>query len=100
MIVGNQDNRETLKKYIDMVFAENAKAPHFIIVSGPQHIGKTTIITDLLKEKMGNYFVTDVLHIKDFSEQLEKKKHILKIEHKPTSEIAKTLVKEHNYEDI
>jgi hypothetical protein len=49
---------------------------------------------------MGNYFVTDVLHIKDFSEQLEKKKHILKIEHKPTSEIAKTLVKEYNYEDI
>lgn len=100
MIIGNEENIQTLKKYIDMVFAGDEKAPHFIIVSGPQHIGKTTIITELLQEKMGKYFITDVLHIKDFSEQLEKKKHVLKIEHKPTSEIAKTLVKEHNYEDI
>ncbi len=49
---------------------------------------------------MGNYFVTDVLQIKDFSEQLEKKKHNIKIEFKPTSETAKILVKEYNYEDI
>jgi len=48
---------------------------------------------------MGNYFVTDVLHIKDFSEQLEKK-HNLKIEIKPTSETTKTLIKEYNYEDL
>jgi DNA polymerase III delta prime subunit len=100
MIVGNQENRETLKKYIDMVFAGDPKAPHFIIVSWPQHIGKTTIITEILKEKMGNYFVTDVLHIKDFSEQLEKKKHTLKIEYKPNTEISKILLKEQNYEDI
>lgn len=49
---------------------------------------------------MGNYFVTDVLHIKDFSEQLEKKKHTLKIEYKPNTEISKILLKEQNYEDI
>jgi len=48
---------------------------------------------------MGKYFVTDVLHIKDFSEQLEKR-HNLKIELKQTSEVAKTLVKEYNYEDL
>lgn len=99
MIVGNQENRETLKKYIDMVFAGDSKAPHFIIVSWPQHIGKSTIIHEILKEKMGNYFVTDVLQIKDFSEQLEKK-HNLKIEIKPTSETTKTLIKEYNYEDL
>lgn len=100
MIIGNQDNRETLKRYIDMVFSGDPKAPHFLIVSGPQHIGKMSIVTELLKEKMGNYFITDVLHIKDFSEQLDKKKHVLRIEHQPTSETAKILVKEHNYEDI
>ena len=100
MIVGNTKNIQTLQKYIDMVFSGDPKAPHFIIVSGQQHIGKTTIVHELLKEKMGNYFVTDVLHIKDFSEQLEKKKHTLKIEYKPTAEISKTLLKEHNYEDI
>ncbi len=48
---------------------------------------------------MGNYFVTDMLHIKDFSEQLEKR-HTLRIEYKPTSEIAKILVKDNNYQDI
>ncbi len=100
MIVGNQDNRETLKRYIDMVFDWDTKAPHFIIVSGPQHMGKTTIITELLKEKMGNYFVTDVLHIKDFSEHLDKKKHVLRIEYKPTAETTKKLIKEHKYEDV
>jgi len=99
MIIGNQENIQTLKKYIDMVFAGDAKAPHFIIVSGPKHIGKTTIVTDILKEKMGNYFVTDLLHIKDFSEELEKK-HTLRIEHKPNTETSKILVKEHNYEDL
>jgi len=33
MIIGNKENIETLKKYIDMVFAGDPKAPHFIIVS-------------------------------------------------------------------
>lgn len=44
--------------------------------------------------------MTDVLQIKDFSEQLEKKKHNLKIEFKPTNETSKILAKEFNYEDI
>ncbi|MEI6672848.1 MAG: hypothetical protein WCL02_06025 [bacterium] len=78
MIIGNEENRQTLTKYIDMFFAGDPKAPHFLIISGPQHIGKSSIIRDLLKEKMGNYFVTDTLQIKDFSEQLEKK-HNLKL---------------------
>ena len=48
---------------------------------------------------MDNYFVTDVLKIKDFSEQLEKR-HNLKIEYKSTAETAKTLIKEQNYQDL
>ena len=82
-----------------MFFAEDPKAPHFLIVAGSQHIGKSSIVRQLLKEKMGNYFVTDVLQIKDFSEQLEKK-HNLKIELKPTAETTKILVNEYVYEDI
>jgi len=81
-----------------MVFAGDAKAPHFIIVAWPKHIGKSTTISNILKEHMGNYFVTDLLHIKDFSEQLEKK-HNIKIEYKPTTEVSKTLIKELNYQD-
>ncbi len=100
MFIGNKESIQTLTKYIDMFFAGNPKAPHFLIVSWPQHIGKSSIVKEILKEKMGNYFVTDVLQIKDFSEQLEKKKHNLRIEFKPGSETAKTLVKEQNYEDI
>lgn len=99
MFVGNQENIQTLTKYIDMFFAGESKAPHFLIIAGSQHIGKSSIVSELLKEKMGNYFVTDVLWIKDFSEQLEKK-HNLKIELKPTAEVTKILVKEHNYQDL
>ncbi|MFA7298818.1 MAG: AAA family ATPase [Candidatus Absconditabacterales bacterium] len=98
MFVGNQENIKTLTKYIDMFFADDPKAPHFLIIAGPQHIGKTTIINDLLREKMGNYFITDTLQIKDFSEQLEKK-HNLKLKTVLTSEIFKTLIKDHNYQD-
>ena len=53
----------------------------------------------MLKEKMGNYFVTDLLQIKDFSEQLGKK-HNLKLKTVLTSETFKTLIKEQNYQDI
>lgn len=99
MFVGNQEGRETLTRYIDMFFAGDPKAPHFLIIAGPQHIGKSNIVRELLKEKMGNYFVTDVLQIKDFSEQLEKK-HNLKLKTVTTAETFKTLIKDYNYQDI
>lgn len=99
MIIGNQESRETLNKYITMFFEQDPKAPHFLIIAGPQHVGKSSIIQELLKEKMGNYFVTDALYIQDFSEQLEKK-HSIKIEYKQTSEVAKTLAKEYAYQDL
>lgn len=99
MIVGNKANIETLKKYIDMFFADDPKAPHFLIVSGPQHIGKSSIVLDILREYMGNYIVTDTLQIKDFSEQMDKK-HNLKLKTIITSETYKTLIKEQNYQDI
>ena len=99
MIIGNNESRQTLQRYINMFFSENPKTPHFLIFAGPQHIGKSTIITELLKEKMGNYFVSDLLHIKDFSEAIEKK-HSIKIEYKPSNETAKNLLKDYNYQDI
>lgn len=99
MFVGNKESIQTLTRYIDMFFAGDPKAPHFLIVAGPQHIGKSSMVTQLLKERMGNYFVTDVLRIKDFSEQLEKK-HNLRIELSPTAETTKTLAKDYIYEDI
>ena len=99
MVVGNKESIETLTRYIDMFFAGDPKAPHFLIIAGPQHIGKSLIVRELLKEKMGNYFVTDTLQIKDFSEQLEKK-HNLKLKTVTTAETFKTLIKDHNYQDI
>ncbi len=53
----------------------------------------------MLREKMGNYFVSDLLQIKDFSQQLGKK-HNLKLKTVLTSETFKTLIKEQNYQDI
>lgn len=99
MFVGNQESIQTLKKYIDMFFAGDPKSPHFLVVAGPQHIGKSSIIKELLKENMGNYFMTDVLQIKDFSEQLEKK-HNIRVELVSNAETTKTLIKEYNYEDL
>lgn len=99
MFVGNEESIQTLTKYIDMFFAGDPKAPHFLIIAGPQHIGKSSIVKQLLKERMGNYFVSDMLHIQDFSEQLEKK-HNLKLKTVLTSETFKTLIKEYNYQDV
>jgi hypothetical protein len=33
MFVGNQESIHTLTKYVDMFFAGDPKAPHFLIVS-------------------------------------------------------------------
>lgn len=99
MFIGNEKNIQTLTKYIDMFFWNDPKAPHFIIVAGPQHIGKSSIVKELIKEKMGDYFVTDTLRIKDFSQQLEKK-HNLKLKTVTNSETFKTLINEYKYQDI
>ncbi len=99
MFIGNTENIQTLKRYLDMFFSGDPKAPHFLIIAWPQHIGKSSIIKELLKERMGNYFVTDTLHIKDFSEELEKK-HNLKLKTITTAETFKTLINDFNYQDI
>lgn len=48
---------------------------------------------------MGIYTTTDLMIMKDFSEELEKK-HSIKIEYTPTAETAKTLLKEYMYQDL
>ncbi|EKD25544.1 MAG: hypothetical protein ACD_80C00027G0013 [uncultured bacterium (gcode 4)] len=99
MFVGNQESIQTLTRYIDMFFAGDPKAPHFLIVAGPKHIGKSSIVKDLIRERMWNYFMTDTLQIKDFTEELGKK-HRIRIEYKTTAETAKTLMKDHTYQDF
>ena len=53
----------------------------------------------MLKEYLGDYFYSDLLHIKDFSSELGKK-HTLKIEYDKGTETSKTLVSDFQYTDL
>lgn len=79
MIVGNQESIKLLNSCIDN-FLDNKENKHsFFILSWPQSIGKSTIVEDLFRDRLGQYFFNDFLHIRDLSAKLGKR-HNLKIE--------------------
>lgn len=98
MLIGNAQSQHLLKSYLDIFFAWEKSAPSFYILAGPEHIGKSSYVQELLKAYLGDFFYNDLLHIKDFSAELGKK-HSLKIE-LDKSETAKTLADDFQYQDI
>jgi replication-associated recombination protein RarA len=61
-------------------FLDNKEAQHsFFVVSGPQNIGKSSIVQEIARDRIGQYFYHDFLWIRDLSD-ITGKKHSLKIE--------------------
>lgn len=48
MIVGNTQAQEVLAKYIQRMQEEDRVPFPFLLLHGPEHIGKTTIVEELL----------------------------------------------------
>lgn len=99
MFIWNQSSQQLLKSYLDIFSAWTKSAPSFYILSGPAHIGKSSYVTELIKDYLGWFWQNDLLHIKDFSDELGKK-HSIKIEYDKSSETAKTLASDFQYQDL
>ena len=77
MVIWNNNWIEVLRKYINNFSQSENKSVPFFVVSGPKNIWKSTIILDLVKDYLGQFFVQDFLYIRDFSDNIWK--HNIKI---------------------
>lgn len=93
---------EILEKYINNAF-DNSQWTNqniqFFLLNKLSTQNKQTKLLQILKNILWDYFESSFLHIKDFSSKIQKK-HNLRIEEQPSSEVHKILLKEHNYQDI
>lgn len=79
MIIGNKQAQEVLTTYIQRIQQVGEVPIPFLLLHGPQHVGKTTLIEELIDPLMGQHSMTDYLPVYDLSEKLGKK-HTLKVE--------------------
>lgn len=99
MVIWNNSWVEILKKYINNFLQSESKSVPFFVVSGPKNIWKSTIILDLVKDYLGQFFVQDFLYIRDFSDNIWK--HNIKISTPKDSDKRFISFGESNvYEDI
>jgi len=79
LILWNKQAQQIFQEFFAKV-ENTGKIPfHFLLLEGPTHIWKTTLIEKVVQPFLWNYFLTDYLYIPDLSEKLWKK-HILKID--------------------
>lgn len=73
MICGNQKNQDILKKYFQDI-KQTSKIPlNFLLLDWPSNIWKSTLVQELVKDFLWEYYKTDFLHIPDLSDYLGKK---------------------------
>ena len=78
MLIGNNQWSDVLKQYISKSVRDWWKSSAFFLLMGAKHIGKTTLVQELVSEHLWKHIQTDFLYIKDCS-QILNKQHVLKI---------------------
>ena len=82
MIIGNQQAQEHLARYFKLI-QEGAEVTFpFLLLTGPQHVGKTSVVEKYVQDLLGLYASTDYLPLYDLSDKLGKA-HSLKVEIAP-----------------
>lgn len=99
MIIGNQEAKNRLQKYLEQHAAAVSGQASFFLLYGPANIGKSAIALELAQSYLWAFAQWWLLHIKDMSAILGKK-HSIKIEEKKETEEYKTLYEEHHYQDL
>lgn len=67
MIIGNQQAQESLKIYFERLQEDKAIPFPFLLLTGPQHIGKTSVVEQYIHNLLGKYAATDYLPLYDLS---------------------------------
>ena len=93
----NQKNVDILRKHMELSLNLDHKISFFLL-SGPKDIWKSKIAQDLSQEFLWDYFRNDFLHIRDFSDKLQKA-HNIKVAINE-NETHKILYNEYQYQDI
>ncbi len=96
MIVGNTQAQEVLAKYIQRMQEEDRVPFPFLLLHGPEHIGKTTVVEELITPLLGAHKATDYMPIYDLSALIEKN-HTFKVEVDPKEQLIE--VDGHRYVD-
>ncbi len=99
MIIGNQEARNRLHKYLEQHAAADSGQASFFLLYGPANIGKSAHALELAHSYLWAFVQGWLLHIKDMSAILGKK-HSIKIEEKKETEEYKILYDEHHYQDL
>lgn len=76
-LLGNENQREQFKNYIEHNQANNK--PTFLILIGPEWIGKTTFLRDFVADNLWDYVKTDLFWMRDCSRKLWKP-HSIQVE--------------------
>ncbi len=99
MLYGNQEAKTLLQNYIQQYTDSSQKRAWFILLSWPKNIGKSSIAWEMISLLLGPYVQSNLLHIKDYSEELGKL-HAIKVEEKDGTEEYKGLLSDFKYKDI
>ncbi len=79
MVIGNTQAQQVLKTYLDRIHDEGVVPFPFLLLHGPQHVGKTTLVEEKIHELLGSHVQTDYMPVYDLSAQMEKN-HAIKVE--------------------
>ncbi len=99
MIVGNQEAKKRLQKYLEQHAAVDSGQASFFLLYGPANIGKSAHALELAQSYLWSFVQGWLLHIKDMSPIIGKK-HSIKVEEKKTTEEYDTLYQDHKYQDL
>lgn len=78
MIIGNTFAQQTLRTIIQSLDADVKNKPIFLLLTGPQNIGKTTFVQELMQELLGMFYMHDFLFVQDITSKIGKP-HTLKV---------------------
>lgn len=98
MIIGNQEARNRLQKYLEQHAAADSGQASFFLLYGPANIGKSAHALELAQSYLWAFAQGWLLHIKDFSHILGKK-HTIKVEEKKGTEEYDVLFNDYQYQD-
>ncbi len=99
MIIGNQEARQHLQKYMTQNSDSIWSKTGFFLLYGPANVGKHSFALEYSKEYLWDFFHNWFLHIQDFSDILWKK-HSIRVAAKPAEEAYKTLLNQYEYTDL
>lgn len=97
MLIGNTQAQESIQKYFDLIQEQGQVDFPFLLLAGPESVGKRSVVEEKLKTLLENYYSTDYLPLYDLSD-FQGKKHTLKVEVSPKDQ--QVTIDEQHYVDM